>query len=210
MSSDPRTVARNRLAYSVNMWRDYESEQGAAVETFPGFRRLLGFTNEAIVGLWGFKTALNEDCIIVHAGEALYNIQLTEYDEIQRKYNRIESPEKIKISDVTLSDSDVGFVSNNNLFIISNKRYYKVSNGENGIEVEVISVEGDARGRIYVPTTYYNGKPYEQRNALGSAVIQIETGGGIEDSERADMRNVPLYDKLLYPYTLMPPSPVVD
>ena len=28
LSSDPRAVARNRLSYAVNMWRDYESEQG--------------------------------------------------------------------------------------------------------------------------------------------------------------------------------------
>ena len=37
-TNDPAYVARNRLAHCVNMWRDYDSENGAAIETFPGFR----------------------------------------------------------------------------------------------------------------------------------------------------------------------------
>ena len=38
-SSDHTQVAESRLAYAVNMFKDYQSGQGKALETIPGFRR---------------------------------------------------------------------------------------------------------------------------------------------------------------------------
>ena len=43
LSSDPAQVNMARPSYLVNMYRDYESEHGAAIETIPGFRRLFHF-----------------------------------------------------------------------------------------------------------------------------------------------------------------------
>ena len=39
-SSDHTQVIEQRLAYSVNMYKDYLSGQGGAIETIPGFREL--------------------------------------------------------------------------------------------------------------------------------------------------------------------------
>ena len=39
-TSDPAQVSPYRFSHCVNMWKDYESQNGIAVETFPGFRRL--------------------------------------------------------------------------------------------------------------------------------------------------------------------------
>ena len=38
-SSDHTQVNRQRLAYAVNMYKDYQSGQGIGIETIPGFRR---------------------------------------------------------------------------------------------------------------------------------------------------------------------------
>lgn len=193
MSSDPRTVARNRLAYSVNMWRDYESEQGAAVETFPGFRRLQAMREDnediyTISGLWHFK-GRDKQYLIVQKYNKIYVLNMDKLD------GELGDP----IYDGVDPNGATSFTINNNLYLVSNQ------NGT-GYPTHMIVINEDDSGKIhankveefYVPTTYYNGKPYEQRNALGSTVIQIETSGGIEDSERADMRNVSLYDKVEY------------
>ena len=42
-SSDQNDVDDSRLAYLVNMYRDYKSGQGGAIETIPGFREIYNF-----------------------------------------------------------------------------------------------------------------------------------------------------------------------
>ena len=201
MSSDPRVVARNRLAYSVNMWRDYESEQGAAVETFPGFRSLFNFSKNNvghIIGMWPFESALREKYLIIHAGEKLFKAKIIKYNELTQKYELIETPNSEEISDMTLSEADTAFTINNSLYIISNKRYFKVFESKEGITSEIINVEGNDKGKSWVPTTYYNGQPYEQRNALSNIVFQVNTDGGIEDNENNAYINVPIYELVEY------------
>ena len=50
-SSDQTEVSDSRFAYLVNMYRDYKSGQGGAVETIPGFREV-GFWNAPIYGIF--------------------------------------------------------------------------------------------------------------------------------------------------------------
>ena len=50
-SSDHTEVADNRFAYLVNMYRDYDSGEGGAVETIPGFRRVRESDGSLIYGL---------------------------------------------------------------------------------------------------------------------------------------------------------------
>lgn len=56
-SSDHTDVIDQRFAYAVNMWRDYKSGEGGAVETIPGFRRVMEGKGE-IYGLYPYKKAL--------------------------------------------------------------------------------------------------------------------------------------------------------
>lgn len=168
VSSDPRVVARNRLAHSVNMWRDYESEQGAAVETFPGFRRVFGRTESVIRQIWNFKGNVN-NYIIVANDEWIYAININ--DEY-KPYNLYASYGASKM---------VGFFANNSFYILGTfadangswngfLKIYETSEG-------VLSVK---RESAYIPTTYYNGKPFEQRNAFSNTVIEKYKGGGTE------------------------------
>ena len=177
-TGDPRTVERNRLAYLVNMWRDYESEQGAAIETFPGFRRVAhslgkdasGGAIGAVHGLYHFRTRRGHDLIVCHAGTKLYSFPVEEL--AAGAFEDIESRSAILSEGVSDADS-TGFIFNNNLYLLDGEHYLRVSDvGEESVRIEASAVDA------YVPTTYYNGNMYEQRNMLSTKAYQAETGGG--------------------------------
>lgn len=76
-SNDHTRVHEQRLAYAVNMFKDYQSGQGHALETIPGFRRRVELPNGAkIFGIHHFQHR-NESGeivtkILIHAGSKLY------------------------------------------------------------------------------------------------------------------------------------------
>ena len=72
-SSDHTQVDRQRLAYAVNMYKDYRSGQGQALETIPGFRRRVELPDApAVLGIHRLKTEGGGLKILIHAGESLY------------------------------------------------------------------------------------------------------------------------------------------
>ena len=76
-SSDHTQVHEQRLAYAVNMFRDYQSGQGQALETIAGFRKRVVLPEESeVYGIFKFayrdddgKTVTN---VLIHAGNRLY------------------------------------------------------------------------------------------------------------------------------------------
>lgn len=171
VSSDPRSVARNRLAYSVNMWRDYESEQGAAIETFPGFR-LVAPLKDKTNGMYQFRSKNGGDYLVVHAGKNLYAFETNNLAGGAHK----ESP--TPIPDVSLADKNsTGFLFNNNLYILDGENFIIVSGVVDGTTESITASEIDA----YIPTTYFDGKPYEQRNMLSEYAYEIVKQESLEE-----------------------------
>ena len=71
-SSDHTQVNEARLAYLVNMYRDYQSGQGKALETIPGFRRRVNLPgNDPIYGIHSIDDGGTEN-VLIHAGKRLY------------------------------------------------------------------------------------------------------------------------------------------
>ena len=83
-SSDHTQVHEQRLAYAVNMYKDYQSGQGRGLETIPGFRRRVIIPdgdgaesiNKEIYGIHTFRLR-DEDGkhstrVLIHAGTRLY------------------------------------------------------------------------------------------------------------------------------------------
>lgn len=159
LSSDARSVARNRLAYAVNMWRDYESEQGEAIETFPGFRRLVRGLG-VVHGLFAYRAKSGDEYLVVHAGTRLYCF---ESESVAAKDDE-KLTEDAALDKVELEDGDSqGFIFNNNLYILDGKHFVVVSSvTDKDGATSVTASDVNA----YVPTTYYDGKPLEQRNML--------------------------------------------
>lgn len=72
-SSDHTQVISQRLAYAVNMYKDYQSGQGRALETIPGFRRRVELPDSpAVLGIHELKTEGGGIKILIHAGDRLY------------------------------------------------------------------------------------------------------------------------------------------
>lgn len=176
MSRDARSVARNRLAYAVNMWRDYESEQGEAIETFPGFRRLVRGLG-VVHGLFAYRAKSGDEYLVVHAGTRLYCF---ESETVSVKDDE-KLTEASAFENVTLADSDSqGFIFNNNLYILDGEHFVVVS----GVTSEDGATSVTASDvNAYVPTTYYDGKPYEQRNMLVDEAYEETTYQNIKSRE---------------------------
>ncbi|MBO5790635.1 MAG: leucine-rich repeat protein, partial [Clostridia bacterium] len=149
-TSAPELVDRARFSDCANMWRDYESGAGFAVETFPGFRRLYDF-GARIYGIFHFFTPsdpLHREYAVVHAGNALYLV-----------FDEAEQPQKL-YADMAAHDS-VGFVTGDALWILDGTNYVKLF-----YEKESGAFVAKAVWNTYIPLTFRNGAPYEQRNAL--------------------------------------------
>lgn len=176
MSSDPRAVSRNRLAYAKNMWRDYESEQGEAIETFPGFRRLVRGLG-AVRGLFSYRSKNGMDYLIVHAGKRLYSFE----SETVAAMDDVYLTEKAALENVTLEDSvSTAFIFNNNLYVLDGKHFIVVSSvTDKSGATSVTASEIDA----YIPTTYFDGKPLEQRNMLRDEAYEKTTAESYEEAK---------------------------
>ena len=75
-SSDHTQVIEQRLAYAVNMYKDYQSGQGKALETIAGFRRIVLPEEAEIYGIHHFQHKAEggaiQTKILIHAGNKLY------------------------------------------------------------------------------------------------------------------------------------------
>lgn len=71
-SNDHTQVNEQRFAYAVNVYKDYQSGEGQAIETIPGFRHLLNKRNAQIYGIHSLITQSGERKVLIHAGTDLY------------------------------------------------------------------------------------------------------------------------------------------
>ena len=76
-SSDHTQVNEQRLAYAVNMYRDYQSGQGQALETVAGFRKRVALPEEDnVYGIFNISIRDEENNVVtkvlIHSGNKLY------------------------------------------------------------------------------------------------------------------------------------------
>lgn len=70
-SNDHTLVNANRFAYSVNMYKDYQSKNGVAIETIPGFRRRFSVDGGGRIN--GIHKSTRYGSVYVHVGTKLYH-----------------------------------------------------------------------------------------------------------------------------------------
>jgi len=158
-SADPAAISERRMAYSINMWRDYESENGGAIETIPGWRQIFRdepLRGRSIHGLFCFRGMSGAEYLIIHRQTNLYRFPLTDID----KNGYIG--DYLIYSGMTEKES-VFFDSGGKCYILDGEHFLCV--GESG-DVQTVS------DTAYVPTTFVNGEPYEQRNMLTNKFIE--------------------------------------
>ena len=160
-SSDHTQVHDQRLAYAVNMYKDYQSSQGQALETVPGFRRRVEIPDGGEI--YGMHEISFESTphILIHAGSKLYRWKNYEVGS-----DIIERDSATLFSGMNERKSS-SFIFNNRLYLLDGKNYlvYDGSTVKNVLDTA-----------CYVPITYIgiipdgenadNGKEFEQRNML--------------------------------------------
>lgn len=159
LSSGQAQVSPRRFTWAQNMWRDYSSEQGGAIETVPGYRQLADFEGKRINGIWSFKDVNGQLRVMVHAGDMLYSFNHTDRDAPAMS------------SRGGLADAkSTAFVFNGRFYILDGQGfkvfYYDESNPP---------VLDDATDVAYLPVTFINGEMYEQRNMLLDRTVNRET-----------------------------------
>ena len=121
-SSDHTQVHDQRLAYLVNMYRDYHSGQGKALETIAGFRRRVVLPeDEEIYGIHRFlhkdENGNDKTEVLIHSGNKLYswyNYPNTLGVELSESYTMpapVGSVQTMRVFEITLEDSAQSVVS---------------------------------------------------------------------------------------------------
>lgn len=182
-SSDHTNVADSRFAYAVNMYRDYQSGQGVAIETIPGYRKLkfdnyfddslllpdefdgdLGLFDETkICGLHKFRYSENESVLFIHKGTRLYIFDFEgsggkDDDDITQYITAgdLKFSNGKSYSEAILSDTpSTSFTANNKLYIINGHEFVCV---EYDTESEAFILTNVA-DNAFVPTIYEGLKP---------------------------------------------------
>ncbi len=155
-SSDIGNPKRHRFSYLENMYKDYSGGGEGITESVPGFRKI-STVNKRVHAIYTHKNSHGEEYAVVHAGDSLYRFAVAERD---KAFNL--SPI------ITLSDSkSCGFTSGSDLYILDGTRIIKVD--DTGVAATVSDQNPTSP---YVPTTYYNGEEYEQRNLLTDKFIE--------------------------------------
>ncbi len=166
-SSDEKSVNTLRFSYAKNMWKDYDSELGASIETFPGWREVFQSASKgAVNGMWAFK-----DHLIVHSGHSLYT-----YDSAK---NAASDAVKSDLADRKSAAAIFGDV----LYLIDGNGFYAVKYEPmiiGDLTIPKFTVKNAAEA-AYIPTLYkghtgleeYESKQYEQRNMLTDKAREV-------------------------------------
>lgn len=182
LSSGESRVNLSRFAYLKNMYRDYESEQGDAVETVPGFRLLSVFAGKRINGIYEYQPTGGELQVVVHAGTSLYVFNHADRDEIAADSGKIT--EYPGVADAKSS----AFMFSNKFWLLDGSDYWCLYEGE------LKKVTDDA----YLPVTYINGTAYEQRNLLSDLTVNRDTQMAEYDAtEILDVEELNSNDKII-------------
>ena len=167
-SSDHTEVRPDRLPFALNMYKDYKSGQGKALESFTGFSKKLKFDGK-INGIHKFSIKGVGNKIFVHAGTKLYlwyNFPLS-VNVIQTKTGYIDGTEFIldtpahSIEEITINEESI--VSAN----------YYISSADR----TKIIFHNEQLGNIKV--SYYEGRINEVYNS--SCIIKNAPSAPFED-----------------------------
>lgn len=178
-TSDSTRVSLNRSPNCVNMYKDYKSSLGQAIETRPGFTNLLELGNE-IYGIHFVKDSSLK--VLVHSGTEL--LLWSNYPEKQLKKNM-----QVLFSNMAETKSR-SFVYNNKLYINDGKNYifYDGSKVKSVDEIAFIPTTTIARspsggGTLYQPVNLLQSKRKNSFLANGTDKVYTLDCSGL-DSEK--------------------------
>ena len=168
LSEDPSSISEMRLSDMKNMYRDYYGNDGAALETVPGYRKIYSFSDteniRKINSVFNYAPQ-NENTVyvLVHAGKSLYRFPLDKKDtDFDATLIPLRSETDEIISEEPLCDRrSLIFEFGGKVYILDGEDYFCLDG------TALHSVKESA----YIPTTYSDGEQYEQKNLLSDKFI---------------------------------------
>lgn len=164
LTSGQTQISPQRFAWAQNMWKDYSTEQGGAIETVPGFRQIAAWSGKKIYGVWQFRPFGGELFIMVHAGDTLYRFRHADRDAIGEDSSLIDEYTGLS------NRQSTAFVFNGRFYILDGTSFRVFMKGDDGEWTLK-----DTADTAYLPVTFVNGEMYEQRNMISDRAINRET-----------------------------------
>ena len=156
LSGSDGELRRYRFSYLENMYKDYDGGGAGIVESVPGFRRIASL-DEKIHAIYVQKGLSGDDHAVIHAGGSLYRFKISERDALPRLTPLIEVED----------GKSTAFCQGTDIYVLDGKSIIKIN--DRGIAARV----GDGtEAAPYIPTTYFNGDEYEQRNLLTNLFVE--------------------------------------
>ncbi len=175
-SVDDTSLSFERFANLKNMWKDWQSDDGPAVEAFPGYRILASF-GKHIYGIY-LQRAGGEEYLLVHADKQLFRFSTALRH--QPAALSMLSP----IFSALPEAEGCGFQSGEYFYLLIGGGLYRID--EKGI-CRALPDEADLP---YAPIVFYNGEYYEQRNLLTDEVREVLSAEALEEEKAAPYDNL--------------------
>lgn len=151
LNGSSKTNSTSRLAYAQNVYRDYDGDGAEVIESIPGYRCFSHY-GKKIHALYYHRSALGgEDHLIVHVGNKLMHHPVSDIYLENAKGTEIATVDDVK---------SFGFEYGIYFYVMDTTSIFQIS--DDG----TCKTVGSAGSYPYIPTTYVNGEPYEQRNLL--------------------------------------------
>ena len=140
-----------RLAYSQNMYKDYDGDGADVLESIPGFRCFAKYDNTVNALYYQRSQNGRDDHVLVHVGNKLMRHPVSDIHRTSTTGVEIATLQNYK---------SFGFEYGRFFYVMDSQSILRID--EDGGCTRV----GEAEAYPYVPTTYVSGEVYEQRNLL--------------------------------------------
>ena len=228
-STAPIFASDRRFRDLKNVWKDYKSGSGVAVETLPGYRKiqnaLISSSSHTINGIYPFSvtaeagdflssSVANGTWIGVHIGTELHFIKPDDestWGTSGVAFNFLNPFAENATFNVLPNYPSYAIQCANTLLIFCNgnayiarlaktadrdgskhERHYLPSDTPYGFYLDYALLE-TGRDYLYVPTTYVDGEPYEQKNMLDARSKEIYHVTTIQGTQYDPITSDPSY-----------------
>ena len=166
LTGDGSAIDERKLAYAENMYKDYSAQGSGVIKSIPGYRRICAL-GKRINAIHSQNVGERDEYLVVHAGDSLYRFKKSERDSLGTL-----TPILTGLAD----NKSHSFTKGGVLFIIDSHRIIRVTS--DGAAAFITQDD------TYIPTTYKNGKAFEQRNLACKRFRETYEFGVIEKNFR--------------------------
>lgn len=156
-SSASQSGTRCRFAYLENMYRDYAGGADGVTESVPGFRKLTSVYRK-IHSIYTHTGNDGKEYAVVHAKDSLYRFAVEERDALSR----------LKAIATVRNAKSRAFTVGGCLYVLDGENITRID-GDGAVS----RADDGAAAQPYIPTVYYGGKEYEQRNLLTDSFREV-------------------------------------